>query len=109
MNSFMYNLSRIYGRYGMKAQKYSLLDPRGLSGRAKRLWHFYRITLVLILVFAAMLFFQNVWLFWAAFAADVAMLYCKGYLEEELDIELEPYYGRRPQGSVPEEEPPASG
>ena len=89
MNPLMYKLSRIYGRWGMKAQKYSLVEPRGLPKRLRVLWHLYRLTLILILVFAVMLFLQNTVIFWSAFAANVVMLYIKGILEEKLDYGIE--------------------
>lgn len=85
MDKIMYNLSRIYGYFGMKAQKYSLVNPQALPGRLRVLWHAYRILLMLILVFALLLFFQNVKIFWCAFAAGVVSLYIKGILEEKLD------------------------
>ncbi len=89
MNPLMYKLSRIYGRWGMKAQKYSLVDPRGLPRRLRVMWHLYRISLILILVFAVMLFLQNTYIFWSAFAANIVMLYIKGILEERLDFGIE--------------------
>ena len=85
MDRGMYTLSRIYGVYGMKAQKYSLVNPRGLPTKLKIQWHSYRALLVLILVFALMLFMQNMVIFWCAFAAIIVSLYIKGSLEEKLD------------------------
>ncbi|HYD16982.1 MAG TPA: hypothetical protein VEF76_00720 [Patescibacteria group bacterium] len=85
MDPLMYRLSRIYGRWGMKAQKYSMVDARGLPKKLLLQWHLYRIVLVLILLFAVMLFLQNMVIFWSAFAANIVMLYCKGILEEKLD------------------------
>ena len=85
MDRGMYTLSRIYGVYGMKAQKYSLVNPRGLPGKLKFQWHAYRLLLALILLFALMLFMQNTVIFWCAFAAIIVSLYIKGILEEKLD------------------------
>lgn len=85
MDKTMYNLSRIYGRWGMKAQMYSMVNPKGLPGKLRFMWHAYRVTLAMILVFALMLFLQNLVIFWGAFAAAVVCLYIKGALEEVLD------------------------
>lgn len=86
MDKFMYGLSRIYGaNWGMKAQKYSLVNPKGLPGKLRFYWHLYRFLLALILLFALMLFMQNMVIFWCAFAAAVVSLYIKGLLEEKLD------------------------
>lgn len=88
MDRFMYTLSRIYGHYGMRAQKYSLVDAAALPPRLRICWHLYRILLVVILVFAVMLFLQDMVIFWCAFAAGIVALYLKGLLEEKLDIGL---------------------
>lgn len=85
MDKFMYNLSRIYGRWGGKAQRYAMVNPKGLPGKLKFQWHAYRLTLCLILLFALMLFMQDMVIFCSAFAAAVVALYVKGALEEKLD------------------------
>lgn len=85
IDSVMFNLSRVYGHFGAKAQKYSLVNPAGLPGRLKFLWHAYRITLILFLVFLAMLCLQNLVIFWCAFVAAIVSLYIKGIIEEKLD------------------------
>ena len=85
MNKPMYTLSRIYGRWGAKAQRYAMVNPKGLPGKLKFQWHAYRLTLALILLFALMLFLQNMTIFWGAFAAAIVALYVKGALEEKLD------------------------
>lgn len=85
MNKPMYTLSRIYGRWGAKAQRYAMVNPKGLPGKLRFQWHAYRATLFLIILFALMLFMQDMVIFWSAFGLAIFALYMKGILEEKLD------------------------
>jgi len=96
MDNSLYYLSRIYGKQGVKAQKYALVDPAPLPLRLKVLLNLYRIALSVILLSAtlALLDFRTFSL--CLGAAFVAGGFGSKYLlEKTLDRELEPYLRRR--------------
>ena len=96
MDNSLYYLSRIYGRQGLKAQKYALVNQALLPAGLKWLLNAYRLTLSCILLSAtlALIDFSVRSLILGAVLV-IGGFYFKFMLEEKLDDRLEPYLRRR--------------
>ncbi|MDE1152253.1 MAG: hypothetical protein PW788_06935 [Micavibrio sp.] len=96
MDNSLYYLSRIYGKQGVKAQKYALVDPSALPFGLKIWLNAYRIALSTILLSATLgLIDFQVWSLCLGAALVAGGFALKYILEKLLDRELEPYLRRR--------------